>query len=406
MTILQKHQGKAAKDGAVNALRVMRAALGELLGQGAVAEVSALAVGCVVLLTRHAAQKPDFVTEGSRTQDRTAQSLLALKGLSGQDAELVLEALSMTGLILRDAGYIEIPQLDAALAGETASLANRKAGWVKRTAGALPAATSLQAREIVKPDGAPASATVSDVTSLSTTASTIEESQTPARQKLRASRRIVDGVEYRRINALDSLLTDPEQDPIVVRVVCKGEGIAELTASYVAHLQSIFKMVDVEQELRQCSAWAEANPTKRKTFSGIRRFLTTWLTNATQSAHIRGAVTRASTQRNGFGQGGSYKAAAAEQASEQGSLLASLEDDGLGDLLAPAATDAQASAAAEPLPLVPDQATEGKTRLSLVPSAYRTTTDAVSVATPPTRRLSILERIRANRGSPEVAARQ
>lgn len=405
MTSNQTAHARAAKDGKINAARVMRAALGELLSQGAVGEVSALAVGCAVLLTRHATQKVDFASEGSRINERTAQSVLAMKGLSGQDAELVLEALAMTGLISRREGLIEIPELDAALESESSSLANRRAGWVKRAA-ASPATSST------KPPSNQLTAALAPQPAEPPTASTAKAEAVNANGTTapKAVRRVIDGVEYRRINARESVVTDPAQDPVQVRVVCKGEAIAELTKSYVAHLQEAFKSIDVEQELRHCAAWAEANPGKRKTFTGVRRFVTTWLTNATQSAHMRGAVTRATAQRNGFGQGGNYEVETRVASTAQGSLLDSAEDDGLGDLLAPAheqKTPEEAPHGAASM----DHSAEGKTRLSLVPTGYRTAdanvekAAAVEPAAPPTRRLTILERVRAGRGGSNVAVR-
>lgn len=40
----------------------------------------------------------------------------------------------------------------------------------------------------------------------------------------------------------------------------------------------LFPAVDVMQQLRSMKAWCEANPAKRKTQRGIRRFITSWLT--------------------------------------------------------------------------------------------------------------------------------
>jgi len=42
--------------------------------------------------------------------------------------------------------------------------------------------------------------------------------------------------------------------------------------------QRAFPSVDVHQELRAMESWCDANPTKRKTKSGIKRFVNSWLT--------------------------------------------------------------------------------------------------------------------------------
>lgn len=39
----------------------------------------------------------------------------------------------------------------------------------------------------------------------------------------------------------------------------------------------LYPAVDILQELRKMAGWCEANPSKRKTRSGIRRFITNWL---------------------------------------------------------------------------------------------------------------------------------
>ncbi len=48
----------------------------------------------------------------------------------------------------------------------------------------------------------------------------------------------------------------------------------------VEHYKELFQNVNVEQELRNMKAWLESNPTRRKTKSGINRFVTNWLSRA------------------------------------------------------------------------------------------------------------------------------
>ena len=42
--------------------------------------------------------------------------------------------------------------------------------------------------------------------------------------------------------------------------------------------KSLYPAVDVEQEMRNMIGWLDANPTKRKTKSGMKRFVNSWLT--------------------------------------------------------------------------------------------------------------------------------
>ena len=51
----------------------------------------------------------------------------------------------------------------------------------------------------------------------------------------------------------------------------------EVTDSDVGQYRKLYPAVDVEQELRNMKGWIIANPMRRKTASGIRRFINTWL---------------------------------------------------------------------------------------------------------------------------------
>lgn len=49
-----------------------------------------------------------------------------------------------------------------------------------------------------------------------------------------------------------------------------------------------YPAVDVEQELRRMVAWLDSNPTKRKTRSGIERFINSWLARTQDSGGSKG----------------------------------------------------------------------------------------------------------------------
>jgi hypothetical protein len=51
-----------------------------------------------------------------------------------------------------------------------------------------------------------------------------------------------------------------------------------ICASAVQEWEELFPAVDIPQTLREIRAWCLANPEKRKTASGIHRFVTRWLT--------------------------------------------------------------------------------------------------------------------------------
>lgn len=91
-------------------------------------------------------------------------------------------------------------------------------------------------------------------------------------------------------------VTIPVTDPITATVTgtegdCKGEGEKAavitlplndgsefaVTQDDVNGWADLYPAVDILQELRKMRGWCDANPRKRKTKSGIRRFIASWL---------------------------------------------------------------------------------------------------------------------------------
>lgn len=53
-------------------------------------------------------------------------------------------------------------------------------------------------------------------------------------------------------------------------------------AAFVASLKDAYPQVDVDAELKKARLWCEANPSKRKTPRGMKKFITSWIANATK----------------------------------------------------------------------------------------------------------------------------
>lgn len=292
---------------ALNASRVFRNAVGAILAGPEANSLSPLAVGCLVQIVRQCSN-PAGNWASPRLATRHATAILAGKGVSGDDCDLVISALELAGMLSVEGASIFLPVLDKAINDEAASLHNRKAGWAKRGGGRAPSAPVVA--------GAPVTPAVrpgqSDSLLPAETApaeppARIETAQQPKAARANPShRRLVNGVEFRRLTSSDKLETCEMDDPVVTRLPCRGDSVAEITENYRAHLQEIFRGVDVESELKKCSLWCESNPKLRKTIVGIRRFINHWLTNAQRDHQMRSAVVRTSSQRNGFGQGGAY----------------------------------------------------------------------------------------------------
>jgi hypothetical protein len=62
-----------------------------------------------------------------------------------------------------------------------------------------------------------------------------------------------------------------------------------ITESQSAEWGTLFPAVNVPQELRNMRAWSLANPTKRKTRTGVLRFVTSWLNREQNQPKARGA---------------------------------------------------------------------------------------------------------------------
>jgi hypothetical protein len=63
----------------------------------------------------------------------------------------------------------------------------------------------------------------------------------------------------------------------VVITMPLNSGEHAVTESFAAQMQALYPAVDVAQELRTMTGWLIANPTKRKTKTGINRFINAWL---------------------------------------------------------------------------------------------------------------------------------
>lgn len=91
--------------------------------------------------------------------------------------------------------------------------------------------------------------------------------------------------ELSPVSKMDTEKTEPEKvETVEVEPVPSGYKIILLDKSfYEIPLEKLnfwkesYPAVDVEQELRSMAAWADANPTKRKTRRGIEKFINGWL---------------------------------------------------------------------------------------------------------------------------------
>lgn len=69
----------------------------------------------------------------------------------------------------------------------------------------------------------------------------------------------------------------PPDEPIAIELTLNTGAQHPVTEAFASQMQSLYPAVNVAQELRAMCGWLLANPTKRKTKTGITRFINSWL---------------------------------------------------------------------------------------------------------------------------------
>jgi len=126
-----------------------------------------------------------------------------------------------------------------------------------------------------------------------------------------------------------------EAPETVCVLALKGIDQVALRTDLVEELERSYPALDVRMELVRMDQWLRANPEKRKTPRGARRFINTWLSSAADRERMRRDMLSAGTPiRNGFGTGASIGTGAGGVASDTSSSSERPAEDGLGDFLA------------------------------------------------------------------------
>lgn len=113
--------------------------------------------------------------------------------------------------------------------------------------------------------------------------------------KLLRSQRSVISDQRTELKSKDSCAelknsTSPSEEKSVITLpLTAKDGEYHVPRSYFEKYQSCFPALDIMQELRQMQCWLDANPTNRKTRTGIKAFITRWLSKSQN---------RSSPQRN------------------------------------------------------------------------------------------------------------
>lgn len=86
---------------------------------------------------------------------------------------------------------------------------------------------------------------------------------------------------------------DSEQKDVSVFIELPLNGksqVHRVTELDVKRYQELYPAVDIPQELRNMRGWLDGNPAKRKTATGIERFINTWLAKSQNSGGTPGFV--------------------------------------------------------------------------------------------------------------------
>lgn len=73
--------------------------------------------------------------------------------------------------------------------------------------------------------------------------------------------------------------------PVVISIILNDKTEYQITEADVAQWKELYPAVDIMQELRKMKGWADANPAKRKTRNGIKRFINNWLSKEQDKYH-------------------------------------------------------------------------------------------------------------------------
>lgn len=80
-------------------------------------------------------------------------------------------------------------------------------------------------------------------------------------------------------NVNDIVCAEPETDstPAIIKLPLNDKTVYPIHQSDIDMWQELYPGVNVLQQLRAMSGWLDANPQKRKTRKGIKRFINSWL---------------------------------------------------------------------------------------------------------------------------------
>lgn len=78
-------------------------------------------------------------------------------------------------------------------------------------------------------------------------------------------------------DSIGNIIAPPDEEKIFIELILNDKSYFEVSYDLVNEYQELYPAVDVKQQLRNMKGWCDANPTNRKTRTGIKRFINSWL---------------------------------------------------------------------------------------------------------------------------------
>lgn len=90
-----------------------------------------------------------------------------------------------------------------------------------------------------------------------------------------------------------------DDSPVLIQLTLNTGDKYPVTTKTVETWKQLYPSVDIMQELRKMEGWLDANPNKRKTAAGIKRFVNNWLSRE-QDKGGKPQTTATNAQKNRF----------------------------------------------------------------------------------------------------------
>lgn len=68
--------------------------------------------------------------------------------------------------------------------------------------------------------------------------------------------------------------------PPFISLILRDNSEYQITESQIEEWRALYPAVDIEQEFRKMKGWCDTNPSRRKTKSGIKKFINSWLSRS------------------------------------------------------------------------------------------------------------------------------